>query len=147
MEPTRLFTVMTVYYSHTRTRFTNEATPLLCLTCHIFFPCPHLSQSKDKLSPFTKTPKLDRSELLGKEGKTKSSMKRKLSFTTSPLRTEDRDSDTGKSCSSLLLFQQPCCWQAAMSSHCPLVTCCGTFPLGTDCRSKGFNLFGNRIRI
>uniref|UniRef100_A0A3P8T521 Ankyrin repeat domain 12 n=1 Tax=Amphiprion percula TaxID=161767 RepID=A0A3P8T521_AMPPE len=53
-------------------------------------------QSKDKLSPFTKTPKLDRSELLGKEGKAKSSMKRKLSFTTSPPRTEERDSDTDK---------------------------------------------------
>ncbi|XP_040000637.1 ankyrin repeat domain-containing protein 12 isoform X2 [Xiphias gladius] len=53
-------------------------------------------KSKDKLSPFTKTPKLDRSELLGKEGKTKSSMKRKLSFTTSPPRTEERDSDTDK---------------------------------------------------
>ncbi|XP_059200914.1 ankyrin repeat domain-containing protein 12 isoform X3 [Centropristis striata] len=54
-------------------------------------------KSKDKLSPFTKTPKLDRSELLGKEGKTKSSMKRKLSFTASPLRTEERDSDTDDS--------------------------------------------------
>ncbi|TKS79541.1 Ankyrin repeat domain-containing protein 12 [Collichthys lucidus] len=53
-------------------------------------------KSKDKLSPFTKTPKLDRSELLGKEGKAKSSMKRKLSFTASPLRTEERDSDTDK---------------------------------------------------
>ncbi|XP_056276686.1 ankyrin repeat domain-containing protein 12 isoform X2 [Pseudoliparis swirei] len=53
-------------------------------------------KSKDKLSPFTKTPKLDRSELLGKEGKAKSSMKRKLSFTNSPLRTEERDSDTEK---------------------------------------------------
>uniref|UniRef100_UPI0037E8AEA0 ankyrin repeat domain-containing protein 12 isoform X3 n=1 Tax=Semicossyphus pulcher TaxID=241346 RepID=UPI0037E8AEA0 len=53
-------------------------------------------KSKDKLSPFTKTPKLDRSELLGKEGKAKSSMKRKLSFTSSPLRTEERDSDTDK---------------------------------------------------
>uniref|UniRef100_A0A8D3DQ50 Ankyrin repeat domain 12 n=1 Tax=Scophthalmus maximus TaxID=52904 RepID=A0A8D3DQ50_SCOMX len=53
--------------------------------------------SKDKLSPFTKTPKLDRSELLGKEGKAKSSMKRKLSFTTSPPRTEERDSDTDDS--------------------------------------------------
>ncbi|KAK5620926.1 Ankyrin repeat domain-containing protein 12 [Crenichthys baileyi] len=53
-------------------------------------------KSKDKLSPFTKTPKLDRGELLGKEGKAKSSMKRKLSFTTSPPRTEERDSDTGK---------------------------------------------------
>lgn len=53
-------------------------------------------KSKDKLSPFTKTPKLDRSELLGKEGKAKSSMKRKLSFTTSPPRAEERDSDTDK---------------------------------------------------
>ncbi|XP_053293526.1 ankyrin repeat domain-containing protein 12 isoform X2 [Pleuronectes platessa] len=53
-------------------------------------------KSKDKLSPFTKTPKLDRSELLGKEGKAKSSMKRKLSFTNSPTRTEERDSDTDK---------------------------------------------------
>ncbi|XP_023821113.1 ankyrin repeat domain-containing protein 12 isoform X2 [Oryzias latipes] len=53
-------------------------------------------KSKDKLSPFTKTPKLDRSELLGKEGKAKSSMKRKLSFTASPPRTEERDSDTEK---------------------------------------------------
>uniref|UniRef100_A0A672IUD4 Ankyrin repeat domain 12 n=1 Tax=Salarias fasciatus TaxID=181472 RepID=A0A672IUD4_SALFA len=55
------------------------------------------SFSKDKLSPFTKTPKLDRSELLAKEGKAKSSMKRKLSFTTSPPRTEERDSDTDDS--------------------------------------------------
>ncbi|KAM6990506.1 LOW QUALITY PROTEIN: ankyrin repeat domain-containing protein 12 [Tautogolabrus adspersus] len=54
-------------------------------------------KSKDKLSPFTKTPKLDRSELLGKEGKAKTSMKRKLSFTSSPLRTEERDSDTDDS--------------------------------------------------
>ncbi|CAN9502711.1 unnamed protein product [Ophioblennius macclurei] len=54
-------------------------------------------KSKDKLSPFTKTPKLDRSELLGKEGKAKSSMKRKLSFTSSPPRNaEERDSDTDK---------------------------------------------------
>uniref|UniRef100_A0A8C5H216 Ankyrin repeat domain 12 n=1 Tax=Gouania willdenowi TaxID=441366 RepID=A0A8C5H216_GOUWI len=55
------------------------------------------NQSKDKLSPFTKTPKLDRSELLGKEGKAKSSMKRKLSFANSPTRTEERDSDTDDS--------------------------------------------------
>ncbi|XP_003975396.2 ankyrin repeat domain-containing protein 12 isoform X1 [Takifugu rubripes] len=54
-------------------------------------------KNKDKLSPFTKTPKLDRSELLVKEGKAKSSMKRKLSFTASPLRTEERDSDTDDS--------------------------------------------------
>ncbi|XP_053738650.1 ankyrin repeat domain-containing protein 12 isoform X1 [Synchiropus splendidus] len=54
-------------------------------------------KSKDKLSPFTKTPKLDRSELLGKEGKVKSSMKRKLSFTASSPQTEERDSDTDDS--------------------------------------------------
>lgn len=59
-------------------------------------PPPPSLQNKDKLSPFTKTPKLDRSELLVKEGKAKSSMKRKLSFTASPLRAEERDSDTGK---------------------------------------------------
>uniref|UniRef100_A0A3B4Z0B1 Uncharacterized protein n=1 Tax=Stegastes partitus TaxID=144197 RepID=A0A3B4Z0B1_9TELE len=70
---------------------------LLYLTSDfLFFFGVFLSQSKDKLSPFTKTPKLDRSELLGKEGKAKSSMKRKLSFTTSPPRTEERDSDTDK---------------------------------------------------
>ncbi|XP_030629082.1 ankyrin repeat domain-containing protein 12 isoform X2 [Chanos chanos] len=51
---------------------------------------------KSKISPFTKTPKLDRSELVGKEGKQKSSMKRKLSFTASPPRNEERDSDTDK---------------------------------------------------
>ncbi|KAJ8011068.1 hypothetical protein DPEC_G00054350 [Dallia pectoralis] len=56
-------------------------------------------KSKEKMSPFTKTPKMDRAELLvGKEGKTpKSSMKRKLSFTVSPSRNEDRDSDTDES--------------------------------------------------
>lgn len=54
------------------------------------------SQSKEKISPFAKTPKLDRSEILGKEGKSKSSMKRKLSFTVSPPRNEERDSDTGQ---------------------------------------------------
>lgn len=113
---------------------TNVATPLLYLPDFLkTFLCPLLWQSKDKLSPFTKTPKLDRSELLGKEGKAKSSMKRKLSFTTSPLRTEERDSDTGKNCcnSSLLLFQQPCCWLAAMSSHCPLLAWCWTFSIRT----------------
>ncbi|XP_012988811.2 ankyrin repeat domain-containing protein 12 isoform X4 [Esox lucius] len=56
-------------------------------------------KSKDKMSPFPKTPKLDRAEQLGgKEGKTpKSSMKRKLSFTVSPPRNEERDSDTDES--------------------------------------------------
>lgn len=56
-----------------------------------------ISQSKEKIPPFAKTPKLDRSEILGKEGKSKSSMKRKLSFTVSPPRNEERDSDTGQS--------------------------------------------------
>lgn len=107
---------------------------------HVLCPSPPLSQSKDKLSPFTKTPKLDRSELLGKEGKVKSSMKRKLSFTTSPPRTEERDSDTGKDCccSSLLLLQQPCCWHAAMFAHCPLVARC-MVSSGTDDRSNGLD--------
>uniref|UniRef100_A0AAY4B7K0 Ankyrin repeat domain 12 n=2 Tax=Denticeps clupeoides TaxID=299321 RepID=A0AAY4B7K0_9TELE len=53
-------------------------------------------KSKDKISPYPKTPKLDRSEFLGKEGKPKSSMKRKLSFTVSPPRNEERDYDTDK---------------------------------------------------
>lgn len=65
---------------------------------HIISRCMSLSfsQSKEKISPFAKTPKLDRSEILGKEGKSKSSMKRKLSFTVSPPRNEERDSDTGQ---------------------------------------------------
>ncbi|XP_060762181.1 ankyrin repeat domain-containing protein 12 isoform X2 [Neoarius graeffei] len=50
-------------------------------------------KSKDKISPFTKTPKLDRSEIMGKP---KSSMKRKLSFSVSPPRNEEQDSDTEK---------------------------------------------------
>ncbi|RXN25197.1 ankyrin repeat domain-containing 12-like protein [Labeo rohita] len=54
------------------------------------------SGEEEKISPFAKTPKLDRSEILGKEGKSKSSMKRKLSFTVSPPRNEERDSDTDK---------------------------------------------------
>uniref|UniRef100_A0A4W5L691 Ankyrin repeat domain 12 n=1 Tax=Hucho hucho TaxID=62062 RepID=A0A4W5L691_9TELE len=55
-------------------------------------------KNKDKIAPFTKTLKLDRSKLLGvKEGKPpKSSMKRKLSFTVSPPRNEERHSDTDK---------------------------------------------------
>ncbi|KAM9458054.1 ankyrin repeat domain-containing protein 12 [Salvelinus alpinus] len=59
---------------------------------------PTGKKSKDKISLFTKTPKLDRSEFLGgKEGKPpKSSMKRKLSFTVSPPRSKERESDTDK---------------------------------------------------
>ncbi|XP_047018758.2 ankyrin repeat domain-containing protein 12-like [Ictalurus punctatus] len=55
--------------------------------CVVFLLC------KDKISPFTKTPKLDRSEIMGKP---KSSMKRKLSFSVSPPCNEKRDSDTDK---------------------------------------------------
>ncbi|XP_023682047.1 ankyrin repeat domain-containing protein 12 isoform X1 [Paramormyrops kingsleyae] len=53
-----------------------------------------VKKSKDKISPFTKTPKVDRNEMLGREMKSKSSMKRKLSFTVSPPQNEERDSDT-----------------------------------------------------
>ncbi|KAK6491111.1 ankyrin repeat domain-containing protein 12-like isoform X1 [Huso huso] len=51
-------------------------------------------KNKEKISAFSKTPKLNRNELLGKELKQKSSMKRKLPFTVSPTRNEERDSDT-----------------------------------------------------
>lgn len=92
------------------------------------------------MSPFTKTPKLDRSELLGKEGKAKSSMKRKLSFTTSPPQAEERDSDTGKEC-CCSSSKQPCCWLTAMSVHCPLVACCQT---GLQIVNNGSILFRKR---
>ncbi|XP_036410309.1 ankyrin repeat domain-containing protein 12-like isoform X2 [Megalops cyprinoides] len=52
------------------------------------------NKSKDKISSYTKTPKLDQSGLLGKEMKPKSSMKRKLAFAISPPRNEERESDT-----------------------------------------------------
>ncbi|XP_010210053.1 PREDICTED: ankyrin repeat domain-containing protein 12 [Tinamus guttatus] len=52
-------------------------------------------KSKDKIASYNKTPKVDRSNV-GKEMKEKSSMKRKLPFTISPSRTEDRNSDTEK---------------------------------------------------
>uniref|UniRef100_A0A803V3D9 Ankyrin repeat domain 12 n=1 Tax=Ficedula albicollis TaxID=59894 RepID=A0A803V3D9_FICAL len=51
-------------------------------------------KSKDKIASYSKTPKVDRSDV-GKEMKEKSSMKRKLPFTISPSRNEDRNSDTG----------------------------------------------------
>ncbi|KAG9347812.1 hypothetical protein JZ751_003827 [Albula glossodonta] len=51
-------------------------------------------KSKDKISSFTKTPKLDESELLENKMKPKSSMKRKLTFTLSPERNEEQVSDT-----------------------------------------------------
>lgn len=91
-------------------------TPLRCMFWSVWckliwlFSFSSLPQSKDKLSPYTKTPKLDRSELLGKEGKAKPSMKRKISFTSSPVRTEERDSDTGKNRSrSLSAVLLACC--------------------------------------
>lgn len=110
--------------------FTSACSSVTCLwqeinnILRLTLVCFWFLQNKDKLSPFTKTPKLDRSELLAKEGKAKSSMKRKLSFTASPLRTEERDSDTGKNwCgSSSLPVHQPCCWLAAIFSRCPLVS-------------------------
>ncbi|XP_008933508.1 PREDICTED: ankyrin repeat domain-containing protein 12-like, partial [Merops nubicus] len=52
-------------------------------------------KSKDKIASYSKTPKVDRSDV-GKEMKEKSSMKRKLPFTISPSRNEDRHSDTEK---------------------------------------------------
>ncbi|XP_072805351.1 ankyrin repeat domain-containing protein 12 isoform X1 [Vicugna pacos] len=54
---------------------------------------PYGRKSKDKIASYSKTPKIDRSDV-GKEMKEKSSMKRKLPFTISPSRNEDRDSDT-----------------------------------------------------
>nr|XP_028593175.1 ankyrin repeat domain-containing protein 12 isoform X1 [Podarcis muralis]XP_028593176.1 ankyrin repeat domain-containing protein 12 isoform X1 [Podarcis muralis]XP_028593177.1 ankyrin repeat domain-containing protein 12 isoform X1 [Podarcis muralis]XP_028593178.1 ankyrin repeat domain-containing protein 12 isoform X1 [Podarcis muralis] len=50
-------------------------------------------KSKDKIASYTKTAKVDRSDV-GKEMKEKSSMKRKLQFNVSPSRNEDRNSDT-----------------------------------------------------
>ncbi|KAM6283423.1 ankyrin repeat domain-containing protein 12 isoform 2-T2 [Porphyrio hochstetteri] len=56
---------------------------------------PTSRKSKDKIASYNKTPKVDRSDV-GKEMKEKSSMKRKLPFTISPSRNEDRNSDTEK---------------------------------------------------
>ncbi|XP_054443341.1 ankyrin repeat domain-containing protein 12 isoform X2 [Pteronotus mesoamericanus] len=54
---------------------------------------PYGRKSKDKIASYSRTPKIDRSDV-GKEMKEKSSMKRKLPFTISPSRNEERDSDT-----------------------------------------------------
>ncbi|XP_027816549.1 ankyrin repeat domain-containing protein 12 isoform X3 [Ovis aries] len=54
---------------------------------------PYGRKSKDKIASYSKTPKIDRNDV-GKEMKEKSSMKRKLPFTISPSRNEERDSDT-----------------------------------------------------
>ncbi|XP_006891480.1 PREDICTED: ankyrin repeat domain-containing protein 12-like isoform X2 [Elephantulus edwardii] len=56
-------------------------------------PCGR--KSKDKIASYSKTPKIDRGDVV-KEMKEKSSMKRKLPFTISPSRNEERDSDTEK---------------------------------------------------
>lgn len=56
---------------------------------------PYGRKSKDKIASYSKTPKIDRNDV-GKEMKEKSSMKRKLPFTISPSRNEERDSDTEK---------------------------------------------------
>ncbi|XP_012601449.1 ankyrin repeat domain-containing protein 12 isoform X1 [Microcebus murinus] len=53
---------------------------------------PYGRKSKDKIASYSKTPKIDRSDV-GKEMKEKS-MKRKLPFSISPSRNEERDSDT-----------------------------------------------------
>ncbi|XP_054174316.1 ankyrin repeat domain-containing protein 12 isoform X2 [Homo sapiens] len=54
---------------------------------------PYGRKSKDKIASYSKTPKIERSDV-SKEMKEKSSMKRKLPFTISPSRNEERDSDT-----------------------------------------------------
>uniref|UniRef100_A0A2K5Z7S0 Ankyrin repeat domain 12 n=1 Tax=Mandrillus leucophaeus TaxID=9568 RepID=A0A2K5Z7S0_MANLE len=56
---------------------------------------PYGRKSKDKIASYSKTPKIERSDV-SKEMKEKSSMKRKLPFTISPSRNEERDSDTGR---------------------------------------------------
>ncbi|XP_038603456.1 ankyrin repeat domain-containing protein 12 isoform X1 [Tachyglossus aculeatus] len=56
---------------------------------------PSGRKSKEKITSFSKTPKVDRNDG-GKEMKEKTSMKRKLPFTISPSRNEERDSDTEK---------------------------------------------------
>ncbi|KAM6148985.1 ankyrin repeat domain-containing protein 12 isoform 1-T1 [Erethizon dorsatum] len=56
---------------------------------------PYGRKSKDKIASYSKTQKIDRSDV-SKEMKEKSSMKRKLPFTISPSRNEERDSDTEK---------------------------------------------------
>ncbi|XP_028633796.1 ankyrin repeat domain-containing protein 12 isoform X2 [Grammomys surdaster] len=56
---------------------------------------PYGRKSKDKIASYSKTSKIDRGDI-GKEMREKSSMKRKLPFTISPSRNEERDSDTEK---------------------------------------------------
>ncbi|XP_030105279.1 ankyrin repeat domain-containing protein 12 isoform X5 [Mus musculus] len=54
---------------------------------------PYGRKSKDKIASYSKTSKIDRGDM-GKEMREKPSMKRKLPFTVSPSRNEERDSDT-----------------------------------------------------
>ncbi|KAM4027331.1 ankyrin repeat domain-containing protein 12 [Anomaloglossus baeobatrachus] len=61
--------------------------------CNIMVEKPPGRKNKEKIASFTRTPKLDRTEG-GKDMKEKSSMKRKLPFTISPPREEERESDT-----------------------------------------------------
>lgn len=56
---------------------------------------PYGRKSKDKIASYSKTSKIDRGDM-GKEMREKPSMKRKLPFTVSPSRNEERDSDTEK---------------------------------------------------
>ncbi|XP_051010407.1 ankyrin repeat domain-containing protein 12 isoform X1 [Acomys russatus] len=56
---------------------------------------PYGRKSKDKIASYSKTSKAERSEM-GKDMKERPSMKRKLPFTVSPPRNEERDSDTEK---------------------------------------------------
>ncbi|XP_040287965.1 ankyrin repeat domain-containing protein 12 isoform X2 [Bufo bufo] len=61
--------------------------------CNIMVEKPSGRKNKEKMASYARTPKLDRTEV-GKDMKEKSSMKRKLPFTISPPREEERESDT-----------------------------------------------------
>ncbi|KAJ1200378.1 hypothetical protein NDU88_004202 [Pleurodeles waltl] len=56
-------------------------------------PAPESGKSKEKITTYSRTPKIDRSDV-GKDLKDGCSLKRKLPFTISPSRNEDQDSDT-----------------------------------------------------
>ncbi|XP_069587155.1 ankyrin repeat domain-containing protein 12 isoform X1 [Ranitomeya imitator] len=61
--------------------------------CNIMVEKQSGRKNKEKIASYARTPKLDRTEG-GKDIKEKSSMKRKLPFTISPPREEERESDT-----------------------------------------------------
>ncbi|XP_053322441.1 ankyrin repeat domain-containing protein 12 isoform X2 [Spea bombifrons] len=63
--------------------------------CNTMVEKPAGRKNKEKITSYSRTPKLDRNDI-SKDAKEKSSMKRKLPFTLSPSRTEDRESDTEK---------------------------------------------------